>query len=383
MIYETILKIRGREVPILYYNYRCHVRHYDDPNLRKIMQLHIQVCEEIGNRECLPVEGDLITLAFECKGDEQFFYDWLNEGAMHNGEIHFIYNEVEIADIFRFWDCFCVKIEEYMSAGDSPMMMVLYLSPGIIKRNNLEVREKVWKESAPAVQSSAENFVKNEIEKNEVFQENTNFTANSSLKISDAELAVVNAQVKQMKQILEKEEERFKFLLQSGNKDEPSNKQKGNYGEMKSCLNLLTSESLKKGVNGRRYNLKRIGDDAPNSLDSKIRKGIDGIYENLTPLPKFVIDETKYETSMLSQTQKGPQMGIIWIKDKILRLEKKGIISIELSRKIRRALDNEEVDRIVSRIFENGKVVTKKIRVQGNESIKSKTSDFISEIWPS
>ena len=382
MIYETILKIRGREVPILYYNYRCHVRHYDDPNLRKIMQLHIQVCEEIGNRECLPVEGDLITLAFECKGEEQFFYDWLNEGAMHNGEIHFIYNEVEIADIFQFWDCFCVKIEEYMSAGDSPMMMVLYLSPGIIKRNNLEVREKVWKESAPAVQSSAENFVKNEIEKNEVFQENTNFTANSSLKISDAELAVVNAQVKQMKQILEKEEERFKSLLQSGNKDEPSNKQKGNYGEMKSCLNLLTSESLKKGVNGRRYNLKRIGDDAPNSLDSKIRKGIDGIYENLTPLPKFVIDETKYETSMLSQTQKGPQMGIIWIKDKILRLEKKGIISIELSRKIRRALDNEEVDRIVSRIFENGKVVTKKIRVQGNESIKSKTSDFISEIWP-
>lgn len=75
MIYETILKIRGREVAILYYNYRCHVRHYDDPNLRKIMQLHIQVCEEIGNRECLPVEGDLITLAFECKGDEQFFYD--------------------------------------------------------------------------------------------------------------------------------------------------------------------------------------------------------------------------------------------------------------------------------------------------------------------
>ncbi len=135
------------EVPILYYNYRCHIRHYDDPNLRKIIQLHIQVCEEIGNRECLPVEGDLITLAFECKGEEQFFYDWLNEGAMHNGEIHFIYNEVEIADIFRFWECFCVKIEEYMSVGNSPMMMVLYLSPGIIKRNNLEVREKVWKVS--------------------------------------------------------------------------------------------------------------------------------------------------------------------------------------------------------------------------------------------
>lgn len=66
---------------------------------------------------------------------------------MQDGEIHFIYNEVEVADIFRFWDCYCVKIEEYMSVGSAPMMMVVYLSPGIIKRNNLEVREKVWKVS--------------------------------------------------------------------------------------------------------------------------------------------------------------------------------------------------------------------------------------------
>lgn len=141
------MKIRGKEIPILYYNYRCHIQHYDDSNLRRIIQLHIQVCEEIGNRENLPVEGDLITLAFECSGDEAFFYDWLNEGMMQDGEIHFIYNEVEVADIFRFWDCYCVKMEEYMSVGNAPMMMVVYLSPGIIKRNNLEVREKVWKVS--------------------------------------------------------------------------------------------------------------------------------------------------------------------------------------------------------------------------------------------
>lgn len=147
MIYQAILKIRGKEIPILYYNYRCHIKHYDDSNLRRIIQLHIQVCEEIGNRENLPVEGDLITLAFECSGDEAFFYDWLNGGTMQDGEIHFIYNEVEVADIFRFWDCYCVKMEEYMSVGNAPMMMVVYLSPGIIKRNNLEVREKVWKVS--------------------------------------------------------------------------------------------------------------------------------------------------------------------------------------------------------------------------------------------
>ena len=147
MIYQAILKIRGKEIPIFYYNYRCHIQHHDDSNLRRIIQLHIQVCEKIGNRENLPVEGDLITLAFECSGDEAFFYDWLNGETMQDGEIHFIYNEVEVADIFRFWDCYCVKIEEYMSIGNAPMMMVVYLSPGIIKRNNLEVREKVWKVS--------------------------------------------------------------------------------------------------------------------------------------------------------------------------------------------------------------------------------------------
>ena len=145
MIYQAILKIRGKEIPILYYSYRCHIQHCDDPNLRRIIQLHIEACEKTGNREYLPVEGDLITLMFECSGDEQFFYDWLNEGAMHYGEIHFIYNESEVVDIFRFGDCFCLKIEESMSAVNSPIVMTVYLSPGIIKRNNLEAREKEWK----------------------------------------------------------------------------------------------------------------------------------------------------------------------------------------------------------------------------------------------
>lgn len=149
------MKIRDKEIPILYYSYRCHIPHYDDPNLSQIIQLHIEACEKIGNREYLPVEGDLITLMFECSGDEQFFYDWLNEGAIHNGEIHFVYNEVEIADIFQFWDCFCLKIEEGMSTGSSSMVMTIYLSPGIIKRNNLEPREKVWK-----VTDSCNEFIK-------------------------------------------------------------------------------------------------------------------------------------------------------------------------------------------------------------------------------
>lgn len=383
MIYQAILKISGKEIPILYYSYRCHIQHCDDPNLRRIIQLHIEACEKIGNREYLPVEGDLITLMFECSGDEKFFYEWLNvEGTMHYGEIHFIYNENEVVDIFQFWDCFCLKIEESMSSGSSSMVMTVYLSPGIIKRNNLEVREKEWKTSDPTIPIIEEDTIKNNTEKYVVPQKTTNFTEKSSDLLSKTDQAIIDAQVKSIKQIWEKEEKRFKDLLQSNNNDEPSKKQKGNFGEIQSCLNLLTNERLKKGVNGKRYNLKRIGDDVPDCLDSKIRHGIDGIYENLTPIPDFVIDETKYGTSMLNQTQKGPQMGLIWIKDKILRLEKKGIITTELSRKIIRALDHNKVDRIVSRIFKDGRVVTKKIKVQGGESINSKTSDFISEIWP-
>ena len=173
MIYQAILKIRGKEIPILYYSYRCHIQHCDDPNLRRIIQLHIEACEKTGNREYLPVEGDLITLMFECNGDEQFFYDWLNEGALNNGEIHFIYNEVEIADIFQFWDCFCLKIEEGMSTGSSSMVMTIYLSPGIIKRNNLDPREKVWKVSDVLQQSSvliaSESNVENKAEIVEVY----------------------------------------------------------------------------------------------------------------------------------------------------------------------------------------------------------------------
>lgn len=385
MIYQAILKIGGKEIPLLYYSYRCHIRHCDDPNLRRIIQLHIQVCEETGNREYLPVEGDLITLMFECSGDEQLFYDWLNvEGTTHYGEIHFIYNESEVVDIFRFGDCFCVKIEESMSAVNSPMVMTMYLSPGIIKRNNLEAREKEWKVSDPAIQSSTENFVKNETEKNVDTQGNTNFTGKSSESLSETDLAIIDAQVANMKQLSEKEEERFKALLENENEDEPTNKQKGNYGEIKSCLNLLTSEELKKGVNGKRYNLKRIGDDAPDSLDSKIRHGIDGIYENLTPVPDFVIDEVKYGTACLSETKKtGPQMGMKWILVRIKKLYRKGILSDEQYEKLDTAIQNKTIDRIVSYVYsENEEIVTKKISLRNGCNEAKTKKDFVFSEWP-
>lgn len=147
MIYQMKLVIRDEERDITDFIYHCHISHHNDPDLDKMIELHIKVCEEIGNREDLPVEGDLIALTFNSTNHDQFFYDWLFEGAMHNGEIQFIYNEVETADIFRFWDCYCLGLEESMSVGGAPMRITIYLSPGIIKRNNLEAREKIWKVS--------------------------------------------------------------------------------------------------------------------------------------------------------------------------------------------------------------------------------------------
>ena len=153
---------------------------------------------------------------------------------------------------------------------------------------------------------------------------------------------------------------------------------------MKSCLNLLTSEKLKKGVDGKRYNLKRIGDDAPNSLDSKIRHGIDGIYENLTPIPDFVIDETKYGTASLSETQKtGPQMGMKWILVRIEKLYRKGILSDEQYEKLDTAIQNKTIDRIVSHVYsENEEIVIKKISLKNGCNEAKTKKDFVFSEWP-
>lgn len=177
MIYQMKLVIRDEERDITDFIYHCHISHYNDPDLDKMIELHIKVCEEIGNREDLPIEGDLIALTFNSTNHDQFFYDWLFEGAMHDGEIQFIYNEVETADIFRFWDCYCLGLEENMSVGGAPMRITIYLSPGIIKRNNLEAREKVWKVSSPSTDKKVAETYYTQKSKKETSEENTTFVS--------------------------------------------------------------------------------------------------------------------------------------------------------------------------------------------------------------
>jgi len=137
-----------------------------------------------------------------------------------------------------------------------------------------------------------------------------------------------------------------------------TNKQKGNFGEIKATDNLLNNPTLKQ----KGYDLKRIGDDAPTGLDDKIKKGVDGIYENATPLPKYVIDEAKYGKSRLGKTKDGKQMHDDWVKgsDRLAdQVGKKKALEIE------RAIKNGEVEKVLSKIDKNGNVVTKKLDSNG------------------
>ena len=131
-----------------------------------------------------------------------------------------------------------------------------------------------------------------------------------------------------------------------------TNKQKGNFGEIASQKNMLDNP-----------NLTRIGDKAPKGLDDTIKKGIDGIYENSNPPPQFVIDEAKYNTSQLSQKPKdGPQMSDDWIKGSNRLDNQVGRVKAQ---EIRDALDNGEVDKVVSRIDTNGNVTTNRVNSDG------------------
>lgn len=142
---KVTANINGEKREVTNYSYQCNLRFCDFPNFAQLIMIYQSVkCKEP------PVEGDLITLTFNSTGKDSFFYEWIISGDMYDGEIEFVCNEVDVVDIFRFWDCYCVGIEEYMSIGGAPMSLTVYLSPGIIKRNNLPVREKVWKVSSPS-----------------------------------------------------------------------------------------------------------------------------------------------------------------------------------------------------------------------------------------
>jgi hypothetical protein len=92
-----------------------------------------------------------------------------------------------------------------------------------------------------------------------------------------------------------------------------------NYSEMK-VDNYFETQTFKIGKNVG--TLKRISTKSVSSLDDKITKGIDGIYEFSTPPPKYIISEVKYNTAKLSTEitkSGGSQMSEFWIETDLLK----------------------------------------------------------------
>jgi hypothetical protein len=83
------------------------------------------------------------------------------------------------------------------------------------------------------------------------------------------------------------------------------NKQKGNYGEMKTDLDMLDRGYV------------RISKEGVTSLDDKGHQGIDGVYENPDGVPKYLIEDSKYGSSQLSETKDGKQMSDEWVDKRL------------------------------------------------------------------
>jgi hypothetical protein len=87
--------------------------------------------------------------------------------------------------------------------------------------------------------------------------------------------------------------------------DNLDNKQKGNYGEMKTDIDMLDKGYI------------RISKEGITSLDDKGHQGIDGVYENPDGEPKYLIVDSKYGSSQLSDTKDGKQMSDEWIDKRL------------------------------------------------------------------
>jgi hypothetical protein len=87
--------------------------------------------------------------------------------------------------------------------------------------------------------------------------------------------------------------------------DNLDSKQKGNYGEMKTDLDMLDKGYV------------RISKEGITSLDDKGHRGIDGVYENPDGEPKYIIVDSKYGSSQLSDTKDGKQMSDEWIDKRL------------------------------------------------------------------
>lgn len=139
-----------------------------------------------------------------------------------------------------------------------------------------------------------------------------------------------------------------------------TNKQKGNYGEIRSREVLTQNPALQR----QGYDLEPIGrtKETPLTINDSGHQGIDGIYKNNTPPPSYIIDEAKYNTSQLGTLEDGTrQMSDDWINSN----DRLQTACGKEADKIKEAMKNGDVEKILTRVDTNGNVTISSIDSAG------------------
>ena len=150
---------------------------------------------------------------------------------------------------------------------------------------------------------------------------------------------------KELKDYLSNALDKQKELLakiKRGEIDLNNNFRKGNFGEMATDVDLS-----QKGY--KPLHLDRVTD-----IDAPMKKGIDGVFEKNG---EYFIVESKYSgTSKLKNTFDGPQMGDVWIENRI----GKAVDGVT-----RKSIENSGYRRILSEVSPDGTIIYKELDAMG------------------
>ncbi|WP_051059418.1 hypothetical protein [Bhargavaea cecembensis] len=138
--------------------------------------------------------------------------------------------------------------------------------------------------------------------------------------------------------------------VESGKTKLKNNQQKGNYGEMKMDVHYESQG----------YN--RISKGRVTKLDQKIAQGIDGVYEDSGPPPKFIIAEAKYNKAQLNKTQDWRQMDNYWVQRRL-----RSAVGVKKYNDIQKSMvtNPDSVKKKLVRIKHDGNVVEKELNTDG------------------
>ena len=237
---------------------------------------------------CIPYAGDVIKAG--CKA--------VLKGA--DDVILVIFRKLDAEDVYKAFKLF--KATFIKSIDDAIAMVFKWLE----KAGNSKYGKKITKVLAEANDKlhKAADFVKSRIDDLEerLFKKEKDVTQNCIENIGNEVQKNIVEEVKKNPKILE-------------NLDHPHNYTKhGNFGEIAVDVDLEGTGHIK------RISMHRV-----DSLDTPMHKGIDGIYENLTPPPKYIIVDSKYLSSEVSKAdtfaptmsntkESGKQLGNPWIE---------------------------------------------------------------------